>query len=334
MTTAQPVQADRPKRKGRLKRWLRGLALGLVVLIAVGIVGEGIAERMDARAFPPPGRLVDVGGYRLHLNCTGKGSPTVVMENGSGAPSVGWALVQPAVGQFTRVCTYDRAGYAWSDPAKTPRTGEQVVADLHTLLARGGEQGPYILVAHSLGGLYARLYAARYPDQVAGMVLVDARHEDYSRMEKDSVPGPGYYMAGAAVMRVGLARSLISVVGAERLAGNVPPELLPVAKATLLSPKLMNAVAAEARELTGLEDAVRSGGTLGDKPLVVLTHGKALFPLAAEETWRALNARQAALSTHGKLVVAAESGHNIMLDQPSLVIDAIRQVTTAVRGDQ
>jgi pimeloyl-ACP methyl ester carboxylesterase len=133
---------------------------------------------VEIPGFTPPGKLVDIGGYRLHLHCTGKGNPTVVLIAGGGDFSFDWSLVQPNVSRFARVCSYDRAGLAWSDPGPTPRTMRQDAHELHTLLSAAQIQAPYVLVGHSMGGLIARVYAAQYPNEVAGMVLVDATHED------------------------------------------------------------------------------------------------------------------------------------------------------------
>jgi pimeloyl-ACP methyl ester carboxylesterase len=132
----------------------------------------------SAQALPPPGKLIDVGGYRLHLNCTGKGEPTVVLIPGGGDFSFDWSLVQPGASRFARVCSYDFAGSAWSDPGPTPRTMRQDAYELHTLLKTAGVKGPYVLVGHSLGGLITRFYAAAYQAEVAGIVLIDSTHED------------------------------------------------------------------------------------------------------------------------------------------------------------
>src|ERR1041384_6036419 len=138
-----------------------------------------VAQRKEKQpAYAPPGKLVDIDGYRLHLNCTGKNGPTVVLIAGAGDFSFDWGLVQPNVSRFARVCSYDRAGLAWSDPGPTPRTMLQDAYELHELLRAAGVKAPYVLVGHSIGGLIARVYAAQYPHDVAGMVLVDPTHED------------------------------------------------------------------------------------------------------------------------------------------------------------
>jgi pimeloyl-ACP methyl ester carboxylesterase len=129
-------------------------------------------------AFAPPGQLVDVGGYCLHLLCEGEGGPTVILESGMPGVPLGWSRIQPEVARFTRICSYDRAGIGWSDAGPGPRTGRQVVRELHTLLQRAQEEPPYVLVASSFGGHYIRLYASQYPEEVVGLVFVDCSHED------------------------------------------------------------------------------------------------------------------------------------------------------------
>ena len=149
------------------------LLMGAAVCVPVA------AQQSDKDTPPPaPGQLVDIGGCRLHLLCSGKGSPTVVAENGASGFSIDWALVQPEVAKFTRICTYDRAGFAWSDPGPEFDTVEQAMDDLHLLLRTAKIAPPYILVGHSIGGLYVRAFQRRYPGEVKGMVLVDATPED------------------------------------------------------------------------------------------------------------------------------------------------------------
>jgi len=129
------------------------------------------AAAQSPQQYPPPGRLIDIGGRKLHLYCTGAGSPTVVLMVGAGAFSIDWALVQPKVAQDTRVCSYDRAGLAWSDPGPADETVEQTVSDLHRLLQNAGEKGPYLLVGASIGGIYIQAYQRAFPKDVAGLVF-------------------------------------------------------------------------------------------------------------------------------------------------------------------
>src|SRR6266496_3369803 len=178
-STGSSSVSSRPRRtiRQRLLRLLVICSLSLVGLLLLGLSYQAIASAVDTAHYPPPGKLVDIGGYRLHINCTGTGSPTVILDAGLGGTSLDWSKVQPAVARFTRVCSYDRAGYGWSDTGPGPRTSQQIVKELHLLLVHAQISGPYLLVGHSLGGLNMRLYAYRYPQEVAGMVLLDSTSE-------------------------------------------------------------------------------------------------------------------------------------------------------------
>src|SRR5687768_4569261 len=154
-----------------------GLVLALLVLAVLGAIYQAIATKRAERAYPPPGEMVDVGGYSLHINCVGQGSPTVVLDAGSGGFSAQWVRVQQEVSGTTRVCAYDRAGMGWSEMGPEPRDAKQITGELHTLLSEAGIEGPYVLVGHSFGGMYMQTYAARYPDEVAGVALVDSSTE-------------------------------------------------------------------------------------------------------------------------------------------------------------
>ena len=172
----------RPRR--RLGSWIRrgllGLVIGLVALAVIGAIYQAIATEIYQRIYPPPGELVDVGGHSLHINCVGEGSPTVILESGLGTMSVDWANIQPEGANTTRVCTYDRAGTGWSEPGPGPGDPQQIAGELHTLLGNAGIDGPYVLVGHSFGGLYVRMYDDLYPNEVEGMVLVDSSHPEQS----------------------------------------------------------------------------------------------------------------------------------------------------------
>ena len=199
--TALPTAQVAPSRVPRWRpfRWLAIVLFALMVMATLGVVYEAVMAAGDAQRYPPLGQMVDVGNHRLHLHCVGKGSPTVIFEGGKGGTTLDWTLVQPQLANQTRVCAYDRAGTGWSEPGPLPRTPEQVVTELHTLLQSAGEAGPYLLAAHSLGGRYVRLFAERYPDEVVGMVLVDARSEYHDQqmspelkadMAARKTPGP------------------------------------------------------------------------------------------------------------------------------------------------
>jgi pimeloyl-ACP methyl ester carboxylesterase len=154
--------------------WLGRVVVLIIVLALLGAIYESVAGVADAKTYPPPGQLADVGDHRLHINCTGTGSPTVVIVSGLGDWSTSWGVVQPEVAKTTRVCTYDRSGLGWSDASSLPSDAAQFAKELHTLLQNANVPGPYVLVGHSLGGFIVRTFAHDYASEVAGVVLVDS----------------------------------------------------------------------------------------------------------------------------------------------------------------
>jgi len=311
--------------------------------------------------FPPPGKLVDVGGWRLHLNCTGEvraSQPTVILEAGVGDFSVEWSLVQPGVAQYARVCSYDRAGDGWSDLGPHPRTLRQIVYELRTLLDKGGVKPPLVLVGHSYGGWLVRLYASTYPAEVAGMVLVEAGADNPRRMLPDGKlarssdlvkgnPIPAVKVSGPLRVSDIPPEALSQMkAGAQKLAQspNEPPrdKLPPDAqrmRAWALAQVGHIAAAVnpfEHEELAGLRAARAKGEhPLSDMPLIVLTRGKSEEEgpdgKAFEEEHRRDHAAMAAMSRNGKLIVATRSGHHVQLDEPELVVKAIRDALAEAR---
>ena len=209
------VRARRQLRS-RSARWLLYPVLAMLALAAIGGGYQTVRETADATAYPMPGQLIDVGGHSLHLNCTGSGSPTVVLQPGAGEMSSNLGWITPAVAGATRVCVYDRAGRGWSQPADSAQDGTQIASDLHTLLDAGHVPGPYVLAGHSFGGLYVLTFAARYPDQVAGMVLVDSTAP---RRGKPRATSPGDGGTYDVMDRVSASASASARVG---LAGRTP----------------------------------------------------------------------------------------------------------------
>jgi alpha/beta hydrolase fold len=199
------VHRQLPSRGGR---WLLSPVIAVLALASIGGGYQTLGAAADAKAYPMPGRLIEVGGHRLHLRCTGSGTPTVVLEPAAGEMSSNLGWITPAVARDTRVCVYDRAGRGWSEPASTAQDGAQIATDLHTLLQRGHVPGPHVLAGHSFGGLYVLTFAARYPDEVAGMVLVDATAPAWAANPGGSIAWPrGLRRRHAPCLGTGVDRS-------------------------------------------------------------------------------------------------------------------------------
>ena len=299
------------------------LVILLVLVVLASVVYQGIASAVDASAYPPPGRLVDVGGFRLHIHCTGSGGPTVILDAGNGGSSLDWSLVQPGVATFTRVCSYDRAGYGWSDSGPTPRMSERIVRELHTLLVNAGVPGPYVLVGHSFGGLNMRLYTYTYPQDVAGLVLVDSSHENDPTALKAIMDGQQQLSTCQHFAPFGVVRLLGSL---NQFISPYPSAIQAVVKAHLYQTRFCGTWYDESAawdESISQVRTARAQHSLGHLPLVVITHGKDL-----DASWQALQNDLAGLSSNSTHVIASMSGHAIMFDQPDLVIAAIRQIVT------
>ena len=312
----------------RFGRWL---LYPVVALLAVVSVGAGTETVQSATSAKPemPGQLIDVGGHRLHLNCTGSGSPTVVLEPGAGMSSSTTGWITPAVARDTRVCVYDRAGRGWSDPADTTQDATQIATDLHTLLQRANVPGPYVLAGHSFGGLYALTYAAQYPGEVSGMVLIDST-APVSAPTPPTPPAGTYDPMGrlsallSSTARFGLMRVVVGLSG----------ETLPPA-----SEEAERASLATSEHLRSTIDEYRQGGTsakeaaaltsFDDKPLFVLTAG-----VGSSQGWMPKQDKLAALSTNSVHQVVEGAAHADFLVEEraaSATSEAILDVVAAVR---
>jgi pimeloyl-ACP methyl ester carboxylesterase len=330
-----------PARRRGLGFWagrvLLGLVGALIVLAASGAIYQSVASAADRRAFAPPGRMVDVGGYRMHLHCTGQGSPTVVLEAGAGTPSGVWAWVQPEVTQQTRVCTYDRAGSGWSEPGPGPRDAGSIAGELHTLLRRAGERRPFVLAGHSLGGQYALMFAERYPEETAGLVLIDAQHPDtlFRIPEAQAVYRQQQQQASLFVV--------LSRLGIVRLLGLAPADLrLPAdAQATLNRAKnrtdFVIAYQAELLAVPTSRDQLHAAGDLGDLPLAVVSATEHGMPPELEAYTMGLQHELAALSTNSRhdIVTGADHGSLVAVQNDAQrTVAAIQSIVMLARGDK
>jgi pimeloyl-ACP methyl ester carboxylesterase len=332
-----------------MARWIGRIALGLLLLIVLAAVAGGsyqaLATRRDASRFPPPGRLVDVDGHRLHLFCTGEGAPTVVLDGPAGASHLIWTRVQPAIAEVTRACSYDRAGLGWSDRGGSDRSSEAMAAEWHALLRNAGIPGPYVLAANSIGGMNAQLFALHFPDEVAGMVLAESGHADQFKRLPPSVGVTKEEVRMLQVfrvaVRVGLPRLLGLALG-EGSSDILPDSLRPAARAIGFRTAWVDAVRSEVLQATeghAAASVALAGGPhplLGDKPLIVLVRdgndAQFLEQPGVKEVWMALQAELASSSSRGTLTVVSGSGHFIEVDRPQAFIDAVRAVVEEVRA--
>jgi pimeloyl-ACP methyl ester carboxylesterase len=329
---------------GFLGRWGKRLVLGfvgLLLLLAIsGLIYQTIASAVDARRFPPPGKLVDVGGYRMHIHVTGQGNPTVVLDAGAGATSLDWFAVQPEVSKFTQVCSYDRPGLGWSDASPLSRTSKEMVRELHTVLLKAGISGPFVLVGHSFGGFNVQLFAHEYPGETAGIVLVDSSHEDFE------AKAPASFVIKRSDLQMIQRGRMLCPFGIVRLFFVKPNKKFPKALQPL-------GVALQSRaewvktcynEMSCFEDSgaqVRASLPLAQVPLAVVSAGhegeKPNSHTSFEDfskfvvLWRDLQADLVTRCTNSIHLTATNSGHLVPYDAPSVVVDAIRRVVEAVR---
>lgn len=304
--------------------WLGGVLVVLLILIIIGAIYEPIAEAADAKAYPPPGQLVDVGGYRLHINCMGEGSPTVVVEAGWGDNSASWGWVQPEVAKTTRICTYDRAGMGWSETSPHPRTAREYVKDLHALLAKANVPGPYVLVGHSMGGFTMLVYAHDYPDEVLGLVLVDAQALPTSDIASAKpAPKPGGNTLAMLLARIGLMRLLAGPLGSIQ---ELPEGVKQAYTASVVTPRSVGTFLDEAMGMSEGGAQAKAVTTLRALPLTVLSRGK-----DQDAAWAASQAGFVQLSSDSQQIFADKSGHRIMIDQPEAAVSAIVKMVERVR---
>ncbi len=357
--------------RSRIRRPLAGAIAAYIATVLLLGVG-GAAQATGRTAEPaPPGRLIDVGGYRLHLYCVGQGSPTVVLLHGFGDYSFTWSLVQSPLATTTRVCVYDRAGQAWSDAGPLPRGLQRITDELHALLLRAKESGPFILVGHSWGGLIPRLYVRQHRDSVAGVVFVDASHEDMwmwlngftlqPRLASDEEwarvrqtrpkPGPlptatspGVPSTAANAPRASAPNASADHTASPKVASPydaLPPEAQRWhAWARSLLPAFAGGDWADIRADLIATHESRGGAQhpFGSLPTIVLTAGISSFEdekEASAQVQRSQHERGqadlATLSSNSRHVVATRSSHHIHLEEPDLVVEAIRQVVDAAR---
>ena len=347
-----------------MKTWFRRILLVfltlLVLLLVAGFTYEQIGRARDANQLPPRvGQAVDIGGRTINLYCSGAGTPTVILETGGNSPGYSLLVQQSKIAAFTRACWYDRAGVGWSDPPSSPRTSASIVSDLHETLTRAGVLPPYVMVGGSVGGEYVRIYTARYLSDVAGLVLVDTSSPDMR--EPDFYLSPLNRMSGSTRHLICMALPAMARFGIIRFGtsrerrpdpSDFTPEQASILAKLEAQPKAFTTDAEQGCAATDqgrivprtgggnpdIDRAVRNSGSLGDRPLVVLTAGRYWAPPGFEKEAaeyhevqvHQLQANLVRLSTHGKQVVV--DAHHDMAESPDSVITAVRQVVDEVRN--
>lgn len=296
------------------------LPAGLALL--AGLLATALPAAAEEEALLRLGRFVPMDTHRLYMYCTGEGSPTVVFDSGIGGSSLEWMEVQNRLQGTLRTCAYDRAGYGWSDPGPAPRTTEQVASELRVMLERTGERPPYVLVGHSFGGFTARYYAAQHPEEVVGLVLVDASHTDQADLRD---PAQGAAVAGPITVN--------PVKPAAESDGNALPESV-IEQMSYLNTR-RKAIFTQMDELKHFQASaaqVAEAGALPEVPLVVLSRGRRAWPEGAEgdaqeALWESKQQDLVKLSALGVHRHAESSAHNIPVEEPSAVVAAILEVT-------
>jgi pimeloyl-ACP methyl ester carboxylesterase len=317
----------------RIGRWLLYPVIAVLALAAIGGGYQTLGAAADAKAYPMPGQLIDVGGHRLHLSCTGAGTPTVVLEPGAGEMSSNLGWIAPAVARDTRVCVYDRAGRGWSEPASTAQDGAQIATDLHALLQRGHVPGPYVLAGHSFGGLYVLTFAARYPDEVVGLVLVDST-------APASAANLGTHSSGDGGSSNGMSRVSALVSSSARLglgrlygrfaAGGLPPRSRDEVAASAATAGTLGSTIDEYLQAAASTEQAAALRDFAAKPLIVLTAGR-----GHDAAWSAAQNRMARLSTNSVHRVIAGATHEDLVgneEAAAATTQAILDVVSSVRN--
>lgn len=331
------------QKKLKKKRWLIGIFVLIFTLFAIIITGfcyESIAAKSGKAAFPMPGKLVDTGSYGLHLNIQGSGPLTIVMESGSGESSISWGNIPQSLSSYATVVSYDRGGYAWSEKATTARSGENIVKELHTALQKEGLNGPYLLVGHSLGGMYTRLFAQTYPKEVAGLVLVDARPEDDS-LNTAAIYAKEKFQEKPSAFVLSLLKSsgILRIFQDELLGEMVAKEKREIFLNIIGTKNYFYAVEEEGKLAGDVEDAIRAQD-LGDLPVKVIARGLApdyqsfgISEQAAEQIekiWREGQYNMLHISTDSELIIAENSGHMVMEYEPEIIKNTILELLQSI----
>jgi pimeloyl-ACP methyl ester carboxylesterase len=330
--TNQPAAPPANQPRSWLRIIIRSLVILVIVFAATGFVYENISEARDRRFHPMPGQRVDVGGYKMHIHCTGQGAPTVILDSGLGDSYISWHKVQPEIAKFTRICSYDRAGLAYSDSSPQPRTSKVMAEELHALLHNAGISPPYVLAGHSMGGYNIRLFASLYRSDVAGMVLVDSSHPEQQKRFPQALSD-----LDKTWVREQEFLTFSMPFGIPRLLGFCGNDAeIRAADCNFHSAR---EGVAELKAISESAAQTAATGSLGDLPLAVLSHDPDQpqpdlpedLVTPTNDVWEQMQEELAHVSNRSARTIAKHSGHYIQLDRPDLVIEAVRGVVDQAR---
>lgn len=294
--------------------------------------------------YPPPGKLIDVDGHTMHIYCTGSGSPVVILEAGLSSYSLDWSRVQPAISKTTTVCSYDRAGYGWSDPGPLPRTAQEIVKELQKLLVKADIKGPYVLVGQSLGGIYVQLFAVEHPDETAGVILIDSVNRNMDKIipkEKlDRFENDLKFLAYMGKLGAPFGIPKLLKMPSSIVVPKLPKELQPIAYSLVYKTKTYAAIY---DELDALHESEAEFDKLG--PAIRIPHVPVIIMSGAQprdyppflvstglfQAWRGCQTDLVRSIPDAKQIIAEKSGHFIQLDQPQLVIDTVDSMVREIR---
>jgi pimeloyl-ACP methyl ester carboxylesterase len=326
------------KRLRWVKKGLLGLILLVLGLVFLGITYQALGTWFDRQIFKPPGEMIDMGGYRLHLFCQGEGKPTVILESGLSATVAMWTRIQTKLAKTTQVCAYDRAGIGWSEPSSNAPDANYIVHQLQTLLHKANLPGPFIIVGHSMGGLFARAFTGTFPTQVAGLVLVDAVHPDQGQGLSEETQAQQQQFMQLLQWTPMLARLGVLRVASwfNSIAEDLPKQSQAAHQALLITSKHLQGTLAEANQWEKTTAQVRQQQDLGNIPLLVISAGTDEFGFSAQriENWQALQQDLTKLSDNSRHKLIPQASHHSLLTNPehaNMTVTAIRRMVNQVR---
>ena len=320
----------------RFWKWTKWTGLGLVF---GGIAYQKIGTAIDAKRYPPIGQMISMGGYNIHLYTTGTG-PNVILDAGLGCNALSWSLVQPEIARFARVTSFDRPGNGWSDESPKERTSQNIAMELHEALHKAKIFGPYVFVGHSFGGIDAQMFAQLYPDEVAGLILVESSHADQCKEVSMPEINPTLTMLAS---HLGISRLLTHSAAYKESVVVFPEPIQKALLAQLCTIKFTRTVLQEFSHFKTSCDQLKAlGDSLGDKPITVITAGKTIDAKGSGMTQEQIDTSHRAFqrfqkdlvtkSSQGKQVFATESDHMIPYNQPQIIVDAAREMIAKFRN--